>query len=68
MTDDAYVLTMKKETDYQVSLEWVAKTQQEMFREYASNSDNGTWNKSGFLKHAQISIPFYDEQLEASEN
>lgn len=65
MTDDAYVLTKKKEAPYQVSLEWIAKTQTEMFREHASTSDNGTWNKNGFLKHATISLPFYKEQLKA---
>ena len=67
MTDDAYVLTKKQGAVYQVSLEWVAKTQAEMFKEYASNSDNGTWNKSGFLKHARISLPSHEEQLEVIE-
>ena len=33
-----------------------------MFREYASNSDNGTWNKTGFLKHAMLDIPSFEEQ------
>ena len=63
MNDDAYVLTKKQPAVYQVSLEWIARTQMEMFREYASSSDNGTWNKGGFLKHAKISLPSYDEQL-----
>ncbi len=67
MTDDAYVLTRKKDNGYQVSLKWVAKTQEGMFREYASNSDNATWNKSGFLKHARLSLPSYEEQLEVVE-
>ena len=64
MTDDAYILTRKRNAAYQVSLEWVAKTQTAMFKEYASSSDNGTWTKSGFLEHATISIPSYKEQLE----
>ena len=63
MTDDAYVLTKKKQEVYQVSLEWVARTQKELFKEYASNSDNGTWNKGGFLKYGRISLPSYSEQL-----
>ena len=63
MTDDAYILTKKGRGNYQVSLEWVAKTQKEMFKEYASNSDNGTWNKGGFLQHARLTLPSYDEQL-----
>ncbi len=63
MTDDAYVLTKKNGITYQVSLEWVAKTQTEIFREYASNSANATWNKSGFLKYATIDVPSYLEQV-----
>jgi len=30
--------------------------------EYASSSDNGTWNKSNFFKHARIDIPSIEEQ------
>ena len=67
MTDDAYVMTRKEDNGYQVSMEWIAKTQEGIFREYASNSDNGTWNKSGFLKHARLSLPSYEEQLEVVE-
>ena len=63
MTDDAYVLTKNKQEVYQISLEWVARTQKELFKEYASNSDNGTWNKCGFLKYGRISLPSYSEQL-----
>ena len=63
MTDDAYILTKKPGVEYEISLGWVAKTQAEMFRKYASNSDNGTWNKGGFFEHATIDIPSYEEQL-----
>ena len=57
MTDDAYVLTNKPGGKYKVSLKWVVETQAAIFREYASKSDNGTWNKNGFFKHATIDIP-----------
>ncbi len=66
MTDDAYILT-KKPTGYDISLEWVAKTQAHIFREFASNSDNGTWNKGGFLRYATFDIPSYAEQLNVCE-
>ena len=64
MTDDAYILTMKQGIGYQVSLEWVALTQTDMFKEFASTSDNGTWNKTAFLEYARLDIPSYKEQLE----
>ena len=63
MTDDAYILTKKPDVKYKISLQWVAKTQAEMFREYASSSANGTWHKSGFLEYATIDIPSHKEQL-----
>ena len=63
LTDDAYILTRKQQSVYQVSLEWVVETQKELFKEFASNSDNGTWTKEGFLKYARISLPAYNEQL-----
>ena len=62
-TDHAYILTKQAGTNYQISLEWVAQTQKELFREFSSNSDNGTWNKGAFLKYATIDIPSFEEQV-----
>lgn len=64
-TDHAYILTKKESTSYQISLEWVALTQEDLFKEFSSKSDNGTWNKSAFLKYATIDIPSYEEQVAA---
>ena len=67
MTDDAYILTEKSKTDYEISLKWVGLAQREMFREFASNSDNGTWNKGAFFKYATIDLPSFEEQLKVVE-
>ncbi len=64
MTDDAYLLTRKHGSGLQISLEWVAQTQAHLFQDFASKSDNGTWNKSGFLKYGKMDVPSYDEQLD----
>ncbi len=65
MTDDAYILTRKPNTSYQVSLQWVFQTQKGLFKEYSSNADNGTWNKGAFFKCATLDIPSSEEQLSA---
>ena len=65
MTDDAYVLTLRKDAPFQLSLEWLAETHTNLFKEFASSSDNSTWNKGGFLSHASIDIPSYEEQIRA---
>ena len=64
MTDDAYLLTLKDGNGYRISLKWVAKTQAGLFQDFASKSDNGTWNKGGFLKYGRMNIPLYKEQLD----
>ena len=66
LNDHAYILIRKPSIDWQVSLEWLAKTQKAMFKEYSSKSENGTWNKTGFLKHAKFDIPSYEEQLKTA--
>lgn len=62
LNDDAYLLVEKVGHDYKLSLKWLAMTYQQVFREYASNSDNGTWNMGGFFEHATFDIPTYEEQ------
>ena len=63
MTDDAYLLTRKDGNGLRISLKWVARTQSGLIREFSSKSDNGTWNKGGFLKYGRMDIPSYAEQL-----
>ena len=63
MTDDAYLLTRKDGNGLRISLKWVAYTQSGLIREFSSKSDNGTWNKGGFLKYGRMDIPSYAEQL-----
>jgi len=65
LNDDAYLLVPKKETGIKLSLRWLAEANRQLFREYASNSDNGTWNMSGFFDHATFDIPAFEEQKEA---
>ena len=63
LNDDAYILVQKNGHGFKLSLKWVALTQRHVFLEHASNADNGTWNKTGFFKHATIDIPSFDEQM-----
>lgn len=65
INDDAYLVIEKSDHGYELSLEWVALTQQALFEEHASNSDNGTWNKTGFLEHAVFDLPTLSEQRQA---
>jgi restriction endonuclease S subunit len=62
LNDDAYFLTLKKDVKYKVDLEWLFYTQKELFMSYSTNSDNGTWSKTGFLNSALIDIPSLKEQ------
>jgi hypothetical protein len=41
----------------------VLQKAQAEFLDYASSSDNGTWNMTGFFKSVRIDIPDYKEQL-----
>ncbi|MHB1457470.1 MAG: HsdM family class I SAM-dependent methyltransferase [Armatimonadota bacterium] len=63
LSDDAYLLVEKNNSGYQVSLEWMVMTQQDIFKEHSTKSANGTWSKTGFLKYAVFDIPAYEEQL-----
>ena len=62
LNDDAYLLVDKKTHGYELSLKWLAAACPQIFREYASNSDNGTWNMTGFLEYATFDIPSYKQQ------
>lgn len=63
LNDDAYLIVDKTTHGFKISLEWLAMTHRYIFREYATSSDNGTWNKTGFLQHATFNIPSYKEQI-----
>lgn len=63
LNDDAYLLVEKPGHGYKLSLKWLAIANRQVFREYSSNSDNGTWNMGGFFEHASFDIPEYGEQI-----
>lgn len=63
LNDDAYILFVKETCPYQIHLKWLSIQYREEFLSYASSSDNGTWNMTGFFNHVVIDIPDYDEQL-----
>ncbi len=62
LNDDAYILRKKNNCKFDISLDWLASTHRPMFYEYATKSDNGTWNKSAFFQHATFDIPDRAEQ------
>jgi|GEM_PF-522223 len=63
LTDDAYILFKKQDCKYEISLRWLRTQYSNLFLEYSSSSDNGTWNLSRFFENARIDIPSYSEQL-----
>lgn len=63
LNDDAYILFVKDTCPYKIHLKWLAIQYREEFLSYASSSDNGTWNMTGFFKNVYIDIPDYNEQL-----
>jgi len=67
ITDHAYILSLKKDCDYKMSLKWLMNHYRQVFLEYASSSANATWNMTGFFKDVRIDIPSYEEQLELAK-
>lgn len=67
ITDHAYILTLKNSCKYEVSLKWFMNQYRNEFFEYASSSDNATWNMTGFFDNTIIDIPSSDEQLKFVE-
>lgn len=63
LTDDAYILYIKDDCPYKVSLKWLRLQYVTVFYEYSSSSDNGTWNMTGFFENVMIDIPTFDEQI-----
>ena len=64
ITDHAYILTLKKDCKYEISLKWFMNQYRQEFFEYTSSADNATWNMTGFFKNTVIDIPSFEEQLE----
>jgi len=66
INDDAYILYLRNdfkvsnninnEYDEELFLKWFIYKNQNKIYEYASSSDNGTWNKTAFLKYFEIEI------------
>jgi len=63
LTDDAYILYLKENCKYEILLEWLQIQYRNLFYEYSSLSDNGTWNMTGFFRNVKIDIPIIEEQL-----
>ncbi|MBQ8050671.1 MAG: restriction endonuclease subunit S [Bacteroidaceae bacterium] len=63
LNDDAYILFVKDNCRYQIHLKWLSIQYRSDFLAYASSSDNGTWNMTGFFSNVAIDIPSYKEQL-----
>ena len=64
INDDAYLLHIRDEYLDMINLRWLVLQYKDMFLQYSSSSDNGTWNKTGFFEEATVDIPCYKEQLE----
>lgn len=63
INDHAYILFVKNDCPFKIDLQWFSIQYKQDFLSYASNSDNGTWNMTGFFSYTRIDIPSYDEQL-----
>ena len=63
LNDDAYLLYLKEHLPWDVDLKWLMYVLKPRFLEYASSSDNGTWNKTGFFRNVRIDLPSYPEQV-----
>ncbi len=61
--DDAYILHLKNDIQYEVNLKWLMYQLKSTFLDYSSSSDNGTWNMTGFFSNVCVDIPSHDEQV-----
>lgn len=67
LNDDAYILSVKEKCPYKIDLLWLSFAYRSDFLSYASSSDNGTWNMTGFFDNVKIDIPKYEEQMKIVE-
>jgi len=63
LNDHAYILFLKNQCPYKISLKWLMFQYKDAFLDYVSSSDNGTWNMTGFFENVIIDIPSYSEQI-----
>ena len=63
INDHAYILFQKEGSPYEIDLRWLGIQYRKTFLSYASSSDNGTWNMTGFFRYTIIDIPDLEEQL-----
>lgn len=63
INDHAYILFVKDTSPYEINLKWLSLQYKQDFLSYASNSDNETWNMTGFFAYTKLDIPSIDEQL-----
>ena len=64
INDHAYILFVKEDCPYKINLKWLSLQYKDDFLSYASSSDNGTWNMTGFFKNVIVDLPNHDEQME----
>ncbi len=63
INDHAYILYKKANVPYKIDLRWLGIQYRRTFLSFASSSDNGTWNMTGFFRYTSIDIPALNEQL-----
>ena len=68
LNDDAYILYERDGSEYKINLQWLSIQYKQEFLLHASNSDNGTWNMTGFFECTKVDIPSLDEQLSVVKN
>ncbi|MCJ7430011.1 restriction endonuclease subunit S [Candidatus Bathyarchaeota archaeon] len=66
-TENAYLLYLKDNLKYDLSLKWLTYALAPEFSEYSNIAEYGTWNMTGFFERVKIAIPSYEEQLELVE-
>lgn len=64
ITENAYILSVKDDCSYKISIKWLMIQYQQSFKEYGKMADYGAWNMTGFFNNVLIDIPEYDEQIE----
>lgn len=62
INDNAYIIYVLDSCKYKINLNWFSKAYKKEIFSFASNSDNGTWNMTGFFKELKINIPLIEEQ------
>ncbi|MBR2284540.1 MAG: restriction endonuclease subunit S [Ruminococcus sp.] len=71
INDHAYILFNRQDSPFEINLKWLGFQYNKTFLAYSLNSDNGTWNMTGFFKYTTIDIPSIEEQrlfVKAIEN